>query len=591
MMPFLGLLFLLNIALAIYMAYRLIKSEEKNAVYLPLVGAFVAIALLSFQEFQILYIKDKILIDYFARTHTVNSILILLMAMISSIAFLYPLKKSKALHKTLNILLLIPTLLLLFDIGIQKDLSYLTLSNNQDVWKYKLNINSFTGILYTGYIFFACLLIMHSYWSVYYRKHGLIKDYKNIAPLIFQSIIIIGSCIAFVYLPQSQYMVFAASIPFSICGIALVWIFTHFNLAKINSSLALNDILNSMSNILIITNKNFKIVEINNEGVKKLKVSRKDIEGLTILELVRLLKIDDWKSVAQALRLKQKITGVEQLLKMQINDVFHFININVKAHYNSHNKITGYVFIGTDVTETHEQSLAIKEYNENLERTNKELERFAYIASHDLKTPLRSVVSFLDLIERRIVKYSDKELKEFVYLARQGASQMHHLIKDILEFSRFENTSEVKTTIDLNETVFNICHTLQPTIREKQGELLVSNLPMLKAEKTHMTQLFTNLIENGFKYNEHNRPVVKVNHRQENSHHLFAITDNGIGVEQQYYDQIFEMFKRLHTNPNHEGSGIGLSICKKIVDMYKGEIWLESNVNEGTTFFFTLEAN
>ena len=236
-----------------------------------------------------------------------------------------------------------------------------------------------------------------------------------------------------------------------------------------------------------------------------------------------------------------------------------------------------------------EKNAELSTANEQLEQSNHELERFAYIASHDLKSPLRNVISFLNLIERKLRKYpEDKDLKEYLRFAGDSARQMHQLIQDVLEFSRAGSDDEPLEDVDLNESLHLVMRNLQKEMQQRDAGVFVEQLPMVRANNVQMLQLFQNLIGNGIKYNQSNRARVLVRHRAEAERHVFSVQDNGIGIGEEFHRQIFSMFKRLHTKEEYAGTGIGLALCKKIVDRLGGEIWLESESGRGTTFYFSI---
>jgi signal transduction histidine kinase len=231
----------------------------------------------------------------------------------------------------------------------------------------------------------------------------------------------------------------------------------------------------------------------------------------------------------------------------------------------------------------------LKYFNNELERSNNELERFAYIASHDLKSPLRNVISFLSLIKRKLGKKApDPDLEEYLRFASNNAHQMHNLIQDVLEFSRFDRKETKNTEVDLNESLIMVMQNLQETMEKKNAVVFAQSLPTIEGNSVRLLQLFQNLVGNGIKYNENPKPRVIVGHRMDKTSHVFSVIDNGIGIDEEYHAQIFEMFKRLHTRDEYQGTGIGLALCKKIVDNMNGEIWLESEEGKGTTFYFSI---
>ena len=225
--------------------------------------------------------------------------------------------------------------------------------------------------------------------------------------------------------------------------------------------------------------------------------------------------------------------------------------------------------------------------NDRIKQSNEELERFAYIASHDLKSPLRIITSFISLFKNHYDGGSalDKVGQEYLSFIDRSAKQMSHLIEDILEYSRTSNRKISLELIDLNEMLFQIVHQLQLDGIYDTSNIKYQTLPSIYSDNTQMHQLFQNLIENGLKYNKSEFPSIDVSFSEiaDEKYH-FVIKDNGIGIDPKFNQQIFEMFKRLHTKDKYEGTGIGLAICKKIVDAFNGEIWLESEIGKGSVF-------
>ena len=227
-------------------------------------------------------------------------------------------------------------------------------------------------------------------------------------------------------------------------------------------------------------------------------------------------------------------------------------------------------------------------FNKQLERSNNELERFAYIASHDLKSPLRNIISFMSLIKRKLKGHESEEIKEYLRFASDNAHQMNNLIQDVLEFSKFDQPNVPVAEVDLNESLMMALQNLQEEMKAQKAVVFARTLPNIEANSIHILQLFQNLIGNGIKYNKSSKPRVIISHRMDNTSHVFSVIDNGIGINKDYHNQIFEMFKRLHNREEYPGTGIGLALCKKIVDNLGGEIWLESEEGKGTTFYFSV---
>ena len=237
--------------------------------------------------------------------------------------------------------------------------------------------------------------------------------------------------------------------------------------------------------------------------------------------------------------------------------------------------------------EVHQTQIAHQ--NKELESTNKELERFAFVASHDLKTPLRNINSFLQLLKRKLRKNGEQseEVMEYIDFATNSARQMHYLIQDILEYSRLNEKGIQYGEIDLNEIISKIKTNLQTYIADENAVIEVVNLPIIKGNESQLTLLFQNLIENAIKYNEEVLPQIQIKSEESDSEYIISVADNGIGIDQEYSEKIFEMFTRLHNQEHYQGSGIGLAICQKIATHHGGSIQLKSELNKGSEFIIS----
>ena len=254
--------------------------------------------------------------------------------------------------------------------------------------------------------------------------------------------------------------------------------------------------------------------------------------------------------------------------------------------YENEGFLTGFI---RDVTERKlaEETLALSEAN--LKRSNAELEQFAYIASHDLQEPLRMVSSYCGLLKRR---YKDKlgtDGLEMVEFAVDGAERMKTLIQSLLTYSRAGRDYEFHK-IKLNEVCKVVQEQLTPLLNETNAKINFNDLPVVFGEGILLTQLFQNLIINGIKFRKKDElhPVVNISVEKADKEWIFSVKDNGIGIDNKFYDKLFVIFQRLHSREEYEGTGIGLALCKKIVEKHKGTIWVESELGKGTTFHFTL---
>jgi light-regulated signal transduction histidine kinase (bacteriophytochrome) len=229
---------------------------------------------------------------------------------------------------------------------------------------------------------------------------------------------------------------------------------------------------------------------------------------------------------------------------------------------------------------------------QELSNSNKELEQFAYVASHDLQEPLRMVNNFLTQLEKKYADQLDDKAKQYIYFAVDGAKRMRTIILDILEFSRIGKYDEPMKLVDLNQVVDEVCKVLNNTITEKNAEIEYDNLPFLNTYQIPVQQVFMNLIGNSLKYCKLDvNPRIKITCTESDEFWKLAVSDNGIGIEEEYFDKVFEIFQRLHSKGEYSGTGVGLAIVKKTIENLGGEIWLESKIDVGTTFYFTLPKN
>ncbi len=255
--------------------------------------------------------------------------------------------------------------------------------------------------------------------------------------------------------------------------------------------------------------------------------------------------------------------------------------------------------VGRDITERKQAEGALRRLNEELEdrvrqrtaeleRSNQELQQFAYVASHDLQEPLRMVTSYLQLLKRRYQGRLDSDADEFIAFAVDGATRMHHLINDLLAYSRVGTRGQPFEPTDCQVIFDQVVTNLKIAIEEGGATVTHDPLPRVMADGSQLAQLLQNLIGNAIKFRDHRPPHVHVSAERRDGGWQIAVRDNGIGIEPQYVERIFLIFQRLHTRAEYPGTGIGLAICKKIVERHAGRIWVESQPGQGATFYFTL---
>jgi PAS domain S-box-containing protein len=249
--------------------------------------------------------------------------------------------------------------------------------------------------------------------------------------------------------------------------------------------------------------------------------------------------------------------------------------------------------LSVDVTEQKTAEAKLQQAFDELERSNAELEQFAYVASHDLQEPLRAVSGCVQVLQRRYSGQLDQRADEFIHHAVDGAARMQTLINDLLAFSRVGTRGNTFTTVPLPTLLQTALANLRVSIAESNAQITYDDLPLVHGDTSQLAQVFQNLISNALKFRGDKQPQIHIGCRPDENHPNFwvlSVRDNGLGIDSKYFERIFVMFQRLHTRTEYAGTGIGLAICKKIIERHGGHIWVESQPGEGTTFFFSVPA-
>jgi signal transduction histidine kinase len=246
--------------------------------------------------------------------------------------------------------------------------------------------------------------------------------------------------------------------------------------------------------------------------------------------------------------------------------------------------------VSTEITERKQSEERLRETSEELARSNAELELFAYVASHDLQEPLRMVSSYVQLLARRYKGRLNSDADEFIAFAVDGATRMQRLINDLLMYSRVGTKGRPFEPTDCNTVLGQSLVNLSATIEENRAVITSDDLPTVMADETQVAQLFQNLLSNAVKFRGEDSPRIHISCEQENNEWIFSVSDNGIGIDPGYHERIFAIFQRLHGKSEYPGTGIGLAICKKIVERHGGRMWLDSEPGKGSTFYSTIPA-
>ncbi|WP_179020118.1 PAS domain S-box protein [Winogradskyella forsetii] len=313
--------------------------------------------------------------------------------------------------------------------------------------------------------------------------------------------------------------------------------------------------------------------------------------GMNIMQLTTLEtnKEEAW----QIMQLLKKGKSWSGDFKVQKKDGTNLtVKITNSPIFNENDELSGIIGISTDISKEIENKKLLKRYTKELERSNEELEQFAFVTSHDLQEPLRMISSFMDQLKRKYEDQLDEKALQHIYFATDGAKRMKHIILDLLDYSRASKPSEEIEKVNLNELIATYRQLRRKVISETSATIIASELPTIKSYSAVVTQIFHGLLDNAIKYARDGvAPIIEIEAREKEKEWEFSITDNGIGIDPQFFDKIFLIFQRLHNRNKYDGTGIGLAIVKRSVEFLNGHIWLTSTVGKGTTFFFTISKN
>jgi PAS domain S-box-containing protein len=242
---------------------------------------------------------------------------------------------------------------------------------------------------------------------------------------------------------------------------------------------------------------------------------------------------------------------------------------------------------GHDITLRKQAVDTLKQTTAELTRSNEELQRFAYVASHDLQEPLRMVASYVQLLERRYKDKLDDDASEFINFAVEGTKRMQNLINDLLDYSRVDSRGKPFESTNMEKVLEYSLANLEIAIKDSHARVTHDSLPVVMADEGQMLQVFQNLVANAIKFHGKETPRVHISAESKENEWVFSVQDNGIGIEPQYFDRIFIIFQRLH-GQEYPGTGTGLSIVKRIVERHGGRVWVESEYNKNTTFYLSI---
>jgi PAS domain S-box-containing protein len=348
------------------------------------------------------------------------------------------------------------------------------------------------------------------------------------------------------------------------------------------------------------------IINLNREGAKLLGLGKDLIIGRGFGKFIHFKKQNEYYLALN----KSMDTGKTQEVELVINymdGLFFYIQVRIMPIQDKADE--KYRIVAIDITKLKKTQSELREARDfldlkvqertselnvlidELKRSNEELQQFAYVASHDLQEPLRTISSFTQLLERRYKDKIDPDADEFIDYVVEAAKRMQQMILDLLEYSRIMTKGEEFKEIDAAEALNVALFYLKGLIENCDAEITYDKLPKIMADQSQLTKVFQNLISNAIKFKKENEPPkihISAKKDKDRNEYVFSVHDNGIGMDPQYAERIFIIFQRLHTLDEYQGTGIGLSIVKRIIERHNGHIWVESELGKGSTFYFTI---
>lgn len=440
----------------------------------------------------------------------------------------------------------------------------------------------YTNDLISQGIMYARMNISYADW------YGLIKIYKDhLIPHIEKDFSQSKEVISFL----NGFTMF---IDYAMYGIAEAYFTEKNNIIRAKEERFRAIFENSADHIMLI-DKNRTIIMVNRLTAD---FKEEDVIGTSVLDFQIPENVDILKKAMDTV-FKDKVPVMYETEYMMEGKKVYFSS-SISPIFSADGDVENFVFISRDITDQKASEIKMKDMNatleikvnertEELKKTNNELEQFAYVASHDLREPLRTISNFVSLFQHQYEGKLDTRADEYLKFISSSTKRMETLIKDLLDYSRVGKTDLDKTKVNCQTILNEVLHDLSNSIEENKAIVQVDLLPTINGYPSEIKSLFQNLISNAVKFKEEDRnPEIHITAKQQDKEWLFSVKDNGIGIENQYFNKLFVLFQRLHSKEKYPGTGIGLVQCKKIVELHGGKIWVESEYGKGSTFYFTL---
>ncbi len=347
-------------------------------------------------------------------------------------------------------------------------------------------------------------------------------------------------------------------------------------------------LVETASDSIFALNADGIFVSANKEAARQIGITKEGLINNSLFQIFpKEVAEGNLYAIKQIYETGKPILGRET--KVPTVDGEKWFNTSLVPVKNAEGKILYVVAISRDISEKKKMEANLKNMMSKLKESNKELEQFAYIASHDLQSPVRTIINYLQMLEKKYLQNLDETGLFYIQRAIMSGKRMNTMVNDLLSYSRVTIKAKEYVLCDLNKILQDVIDNLEYLIVETGAEITYDNLPSVYCDNMQIGRLFQNLISNGIKYRKEGvKPQIKISVFKKSAKYIFSVSDNGIGIENEFYKKIFMIFQRLHTKEEYSGNGIGLAICKKIVERHGGKIWVDSVYGEGTAFYFSL---
>lgn len=451
-------------------------------------------------------------------------------------------------------------------------------------WGLSLHQCDMVCMLRTTWVLLCSLISVYFFVYFYRMEKGIEKKRRKKYAMILFALCIMTSLIQNNVFPfLGLILPINESITTIIGVILLAWLVIDFQLSDLEAGKSMDKVINAMTNLMILTNEKYIIQKINPAALLFFGVNESEVIGNSLEVLMEHKVVESIKELNANMKGKN-----DKEFVFQRKDQLAYLLLSTSPIYNQKQKLIGYALVGADLTRLKSNERKLSRYKQKIRRFDEQLQHFAYITSHDLKEPLRNISNYTTKLERELKPLLKDNLQDYFGFITEGVKRMYSLIESIKDVSDINSSTHSSESVDTSQLISKIKEKLQNVIEDKGATIHTSALPRINGNPNHFELLFFNLIDNGLRYNQSDEPKVSIGCHREEGRFVFFVEDNGIGVEPEYSEYIFKMFKRLHSRAYYDGIGMGLAICRSVVEKNGGLIWIEANDFGGTTFKFTL---